>query len=340
MWHQMRVAAVILFVLTAVAQAGLKNLEHITVSGSEYVRMAEWAETSGLTMKWNKKEPDIALSGPAEPMEFTIDSRKAQVGGVTVWLSLPVVNRSGIALISLADLHTTLEPVLFPRKSEARVKTICLDPGHGGKDAGESDRHNYEKQYTLLLARQVESLLKDDGFSVIMTRARDEFIELPDRPQIASRRGADLFVSLHYNSANTDVRGVEVYCLTPAGMNSSDVGGGRSAQSSDAGNAHDERNALLAYELQRSITRGLPVEDRGMKRSRFEVLREARMPAILIEGGFMSQPEDAKNIYDSAFRKRMARAIVDGILAYKRAVEKQPEIKGTERAGLSGTIVR
>jgi N-acetylmuramoyl-L-alanine amidase len=234
-------------------------------------------------------------------------------------------------------LRTTLEPLLFPRKSDARVQTVCLDAGHGGKDTGEADHHNYEKQYTLLLARQVEALLKDEGFNVVMTRARDEFVELPDRPLIASRHGADLFVSMHYNSANTDVRGVEVYCLTPAGMNSSDVGGGKSPQSSDTGNAHDERNALLAYEVQRSITRTLPVEDRGMKRSRFEVLREARMPAILVEGGFMSQREDAKNIYDAAFRKRMARAIVDGILAYKRAVEKPAETTSSERAGLSGT---
>jgi N-acetylmuramoyl-L-alanine amidase len=330
----MRIAAVILFVLTAVAQAGLKNFERVNVSGSEYIRLAEWAETSGLTMKWNREDSDISLSGAAESLAFTVDSRKAEVGGVTVWLSLPVVNRNGSALISFADLQTTVEPVLFPRKSDARVKTICLDPGHGGKDTGEADHHNYEKEYTLLLARQVESLLKEDGFNVVLTRAKDEFIELPDRPLIASRHGADLFVSMHYNSAKTDVRGVEVYCLTPAGMNSSDVGGGRSTESRDTGNAQDERNALLAYEVQRSVTRGLPLEDRGLKRSRFEVLREARMPAILIEGGFMSQRDDAKNIYDPAFRKRMARAIVDGILAYRRAVEKQPENKSPERAGL------
>jgi N-acetylmuramoyl-L-alanine amidase len=323
MKDQMRIAVLLLFLLTVVAQAGVNNLERVTVSGGEYVRVAEWAETAGLTMKWNKKDQEIALSGPVEPLEFTVDSRKAEVAGVTVWLSLPIVNRSGVALVSLADLRTTLEPVLFPRKSDTRIKTICLDPGHGGKDAGKADHHNYEKQYTLLLARQVESLLKDDGFNVVLTRTADETVELPDRPLMASRRGADLFVSMHYNAADTDVRGVEVYCLAPAGMNSSDVGGGKSSQPADIGNAQDERNALLAYEVLKSITHGLPLEDRGMKRSRFEVLREARMPAILIEGGFMSQPEDAKNIYDPAFRKRMARAIADGILAYKRALEKQ-----------------
>ncbi len=336
----MRIAVLLLFLLTAAARGGVKNLERVTVSGSEYVRLAEWAETAGLTMKWNKKEPDITLSGAAERVEFTVDSRRVEVGGVTVWLSLPVVNRGGVALVSLEDLRTTLEPVLFPRKSDARVRTICLDPGHGGKDTGKADHHNYEKKYTLLLGREVESLLKEDGFDVVMTRTTDETVELPDRPLIASRHGADLFVSMHYNAADADVRGVEVYCLTPAGMNSSDVGGGRSIDSADAGNTQDERNVLLAYEVLKGITRGLPLEDRGMKRSRFEVLREARMPAILIEGGFMSQRDDARTIYDTAFRKRMARAIEGGILAYKNAVEKQALTKSLGGAQASRDAAR
>lgn len=318
----MRIAVLLLFLLTGAARAGVKNLEHVTVSGSEFVRVADWAESAGLTMRWNERDQDITLSGSARPLEITVDSRRAEIGGVVVWLSLPVVSRGGVALISEVDVRTTLEPVLFPRKSGARVKTICLDPGHGGRDTGEADHNNYEKQYTLLLALDLEPLLKSDGFNVVMTRATDKAVELAERPLIASRQGADLFVSMHYNSAESDLAGASVYCLTPAGMNSSDVGGGKSPQSAEPANAVDDRNALLAYEVQRSIIRGLRLEDRGMKRSRFQVLREARMPAILIEGGFMSQPADARKIYDPAFRKRMARAIADGILAYKHAVEK------------------
>jgi N-acetylmuramoyl-L-alanine amidase len=78
---------------------------------------------------------------------------------------------------------------------------------------------------------------------------------------------------------------------------------------------------LLAYEMQKSYTKNLTVEDRGVKRARFQVLREATMPAILIEGGFMSHPAEGKKIYDPAYRKQMARAIVEGILAYKKAVK-------------------
>jgi N-acetylmuramoyl-L-alanine amidase len=105
-------------------------------------------------------------------------------------------------------------------------------------------------------------------------------------------------------------------------VNSSDVGGGKAPRLPEAGNAHDGQNALLAYDVQKAVTTGLRLEDRGMKRSRFEVLREACMPAILIEGGFMSNAADARNIYDAAFRKRMAQAIVDGIMTYKRTVER------------------
>jgi N-acetylmuramoyl-L-alanine amidase len=103
-------------------------------------------------------------------------------------------------------------------------------------------------------------------------------------------------------------------------MNSSDEGGGKSNHSAEPGNAQDNRNVLLGYLMQKSITRSLPLEDLGLKRSHFEVLRLARVPAILIEGGFLSNPSDAKDIYDAAFRKRMARAIADGIVAYKKAL--------------------
>lgn len=299
----------------------LRNLEHVSVSGSDYVRLSEWGESAGCTMKWNKGDGEIDLSGPSARLNFSVDSRRAEIFGVSVWLCLPIVNRMGVPLISLEDVCSTLDPVLSPHKSAAHVETVCLDPGHGGKDGGKAQGHNYEKKYTLLLARETADLLEAQGFRVVMTRSKDEMIELSNRPQIASRQGADLFVSLHYNASETaSVHGVEVFCMAPPGMNSSDDGGGKSSHPPELGNAQDDRNVLLAYHVQKSIAHSLPVEDLGLKRSHFEVLRLAHMPAILIESGFLSNTEDARNIYDSAFRKRMARAIVEGIVAYKRAV--------------------
>jgi len=314
-------AALISMVLwTASAQAALRDLERVTVSGHDFVRLADWGASAGCAMQWDKRDGEVHVSGPPGRLHFSIDSRRAEISGVSVWLCLPVVNRNGVPLISLADARSSLEPILSPRKSAARVQTVCLDPGHGGKDGGKAEGLHYEKKYTLLLAQETAGLLKQQGFKVTMTRSNDEAVELSDRPQLATRRGADLFVSLHYNAAETSVHGVEVFCLAPPGMNSSDEGGGIAAHPPETGNAQDDRNLLLAYQLQKSITHSLPLEDLGLKRSHFEVLRLAHIPAILIEGGFLSNPQDAKNIYDAAFRKRMARAIVDGIVAYKRAL--------------------
>jgi N-acetylmuramoyl-L-alanine amidase len=167
-----------MILLTATAPAALRNLERVTVAGSEYVRLAEWAELAGCAVKWNKQDGEIDVSGPSARVNFSIDSRRAEIAGVSVWLSLPVVNRNGVALISMADLGTTIEPVVSPHKSVARVQTVCLDPGHGGVDSGESQGRNYEKKYTLLLARETADLLAESGFKVVMTRSSDRAVEL------------------------------------------------------------------------------------------------------------------------------------------------------------------
>jgi N-acetylmuramoyl-L-alanine amidase len=227
-------------------------------------------------------------------------------------------------LIPAIELQNTLHPILFPPKNPQgqKIKTICLDPGHGGHDSGKIAGSHFEKTYTLLLAQEIADRLKIYDIKIVMTRKKDETLELSDRAEFARRKKADLFVSLHYNAASPNIRGLEVYCLVPAGLASSNEGGGRSQRHACPGNNQNSQNILLASRLQKHILRMTGIEDRGLKRSRFEVLRDARMPAILIEGGFMTNPADAKNIYDAKFRAKMAQSIVDGIIAYKRTVER------------------
>jgi N-acetylmuramoyl-L-alanine amidase len=318
-------AAVLLAAIWAApVNAAIRGLEHIPIDGADYVRLGDWADSNGFKLTWRDKNEPIELTNQSASLSFATDSRnarKAQICGATVLLSLPVISRGGAALISLSDVQKNLEPVLFPHKSVSAVRTICLDPGHGGKDPGNIDGENLEKKYTLLLALATEKLLQAAGFKVILTRTTDVFVDLAERPALAARAGADLFVSLHYNSDANRARGVEVHCLPPAGMNSSNAGGGRGHDPAYTGNAEDDRNILLAYEVLKNITPRLPLEDIGVKRSHLVVLREARMPAILIEGGFMTDAQDSKKIYDAEFRQRMAQSIVNGILAYKDAVE-------------------
>jgi N-acetylmuramoyl-L-alanine amidase len=157
----------------------------------------------------------------------------------------------------------------------------------------------------------------------VLTRNSDVKVPLEARPELARKRGADLFVSLHFNAIPRqarEVQGVEVYCLTPEGAYSSNAGGEGDTRWC-AGNRHNGKNLLLAYQLQRALTRApLSLEDRSVHRARFQVLREATMPAVLIEGGFMSHPAESRKIFDPDYRRQMAKAIVDGILAYRKAV--------------------
>ncbi len=316
-----------LFSLTVFGLPTAKGLEHLSIAGSEYVRLADWAASTGFKIKWIKKNEQLEVRSPSLRLDFTVDSRKSEIGAVTIMLSLPMVVRNGTPLISLTDVESTIQPILFPQKNpKQHLKIICLDPGHGGKDTGKIDKKNLEKKYTLLLAQEVAALLQKNGFKVILTRNSDQTLELSDRAFIARRNSADLFVSLHYNAAGTpDVRGVEVYCLTPPGFNSSNDGGGKSDRHAYAGNVNNDHNVMLGYQMLKTIIRALPIEDRGLKRSRFEVLREARMPAILIEGGFMTSPLDSRLVYDATFRKRMAQAVVDGIISYRKLTEGSDE---------------
>jgi N-acetylmuramoyl-L-alanine amidase len=331
--------AIILLALGLVipGRAATQGLERINVDGSEYIRLGEWAEANGFKVVTRAKSDAVELTNQSATLNFAVDphnARKSQISGTTVMLCYPVINRRGTMLISLLDAQKSLEPILYPKKSLAQIHTICLDAGHGGKDPGNADGANFEKKYTLLLAQATEKLLQQAGFKVVLTRTNDVYISPAERPEIAARQGADLFVSLHYNSiAAAGVRGIQVHCLPPPGTKSSDAGGGRGDEPPSPGNLQDDRNILLAYEMLHNITPKLPLEDIGVKRNHFEVLRDAHMPAILIEGGFMTDPQDARKIYDPEFRQRMAQSIVNGILAYKEAIEEKPaEVKSATAA--------
>jgi len=243
-----------------------------------------------------------------------------------VWLLFPTVYRDGKAYLAQVDAQTTLLPILSPPKNRpgAAIKSICLDPGHGGKDPGYMVGSNQEKKYTLLLAQELREQLKRAGIKVSLTRSSDTFVELPTRPDLAKRRGADLFVSLHFNasgSSQNTVQGAEVYCLTPAGAPSTNAHGEGGGAGWFAGNRFNDKNMFLAYQLQRSLTKRLGVEDRGVDRARYAVLRDAAMPAVLIGGGFMSHPSEGRKIFEAAYRRGMAKAIVNGLMAYKKQVE-------------------
>jgi len=290
------------------------------------VRLAEWAEIRSVALRWLQHDETLQLSTDAARIQLTVNSREARVNGVDIWLSFPPALRGGQVWVSSIDLESTLKPLLIPPKSGygARVRTICLDPGHGGKDPGNCVGANQEKVHTLMLAEELRQLLVRQGFKVVLTRTGDKFLDLETRPDLAHRRGADLFVSLHYNSADTGrdaVRGAQVFCLPPPGAASTNARGESGSTGWCPGNRNNDRSLYLAYEIQRALT-GIPgAQDLGVRRARFAVLREALMPAVLVEAGFMSHPVEGRKIFTAAYRQQLAGAIAQGVQSYARALE-------------------
>jgi N-acetylmuramoyl-L-alanine amidase len=314
--------------LGATAQSSLGRLEHVFMFGADYVRLDDWARANGYPFKWTVPKREARITTPGGSLVFQADARKIRVKGVLVWVTAPLVVKNNSIYIGSADLTGTLHPILFPPKltSPRPIKTIVLDPGHGGRDPGNQEGRQQEKFYTLALARELSALLNKAGFKVFLTRNFDLSLDLPGRPELARRRGADLFISLHFNSADgpgsANVQGAEVYCMTPPRASSTNARGEGAGTGSFSGNRFDARNVLLAYQIQRALTQKAGSEDRGVKRARFAVLRAADMPAVLIEAAFMTHTGDARRIFDRTERQHLAAAIADGIADYKRLVER------------------
>jgi N-acetylmuramoyl-L-alanine amidase len=306
---------------------GAEAAEPVRIGGHEYVRLADWAKANDLAMSWARQDETVQLNNAATRLLLQIHAPEAQINGVKVRLLFPLVQQNDAVLISQTDVQTTLRPVLWPQRGRpgAKITSICLDPGHGGNDPGFIVGSSQEKRFTLLLAQELRDQLKRAGWKVTLTRTTDTKVELPARPKLANRRKADLFLSLHFNSVETSpgsVQGVEVYCMTPVGAPSSNARGELGAGGWSAGNQHNDQNLLLAYQLQKALTRGLGVEDRGVHRARFAVLRDATMPAALVEAGFMSHPMEGRKVFTAAYRREIAQAIAGGLAAYKRIVER------------------
>ncbi|MBI4715481.1 MAG: N-acetylmuramoyl-L-alanine amidase [Nitrospirae bacterium] len=212
-----------------------------------------------------------------------------------------------------------------------------MDPGHGGEDPGAVGRNGLqEKEVVLDVALRLKELLETRlGKKVIMTRDRDVFIPLKERTEIANRRGADLFLSVHANaSPRKEARGIETYLLgrssNPEAMLTALRENGISPETTtgdletilvDLLNAVKKEESLrFAHYVQNSLIDTLhpryPVVDLGVKQAPFYVLVNAAMPSILAEISFVSNPEEEKRLGDPAYRQQVAEALLAGVEKY------------------------
>lgn len=258
-------------------------------------------------------------------VNLTDGSHLAVCDGIRVYLGFPALpaKRGKAPAASAADRRLTLAPLLKARSKPLvsdRPLRVCIDPGHGGEDSGAQSRDGktMEKSVTLDLARRLKALLEADGAEVLMTRTSDGvFVKLEDRAAKARRWKADVFVSLHLNAnGKSDPRGAETYALPFCGAEATSWDGGKRTPDSTRtfpGNSHDVGNVQLAFCIQRRLTAAAKLPDRGVRRARFVVLREAGMPAALVECGFVTNAKDLALLRTAAGRQAVARGVYEGI---------------------------
>jgi N-acetylmuramoyl-L-alanine amidase len=261
-----------------------------------------------------------AISSDQGAMVLAIGSREATWNGVTLHLGFAPETVDGGIFVHGLDLQKNLEPLLCePPPDFGTNRVIVIDPGHGGANAGTLSvlDKRPEKQFTLDWARRLKPLLETNGWQVFLTRTNDLDVSLSNRVAFAEAHHADYFISLHFNSAAPDKKqsGLETYCLTPTGMPSTLTRGFADPLFENLPNNNfDAQNLQLAVRLHKTILHASGEEDRGVRRARFiGVLRGQHRPAILIEGGYLSNPGEAEKIEDPEFRQKLAEAIADAL---------------------------
>lgn len=197
----------------------------------------------------------------------------------------------------LPDLNSK-QPEIRPQPTVPKGKlVVIIDPGHGGKDSGAVGIGGVqEKNVILPIGKRIAEVLERNGIQVIMTRDSDYFVTLPGRVTMAQRAKADVFVSIHANSAGAnrpEVNGLETY--------------------------YYDSGLTLARIVHSKILQSLNVKDRNVRKARFYVLRKNSMPSILVETGFVTGREDVANLNSPAYQNQMADAIAQGILQYLRS---------------------
>ena len=304
----------------------------IKVSGQDYLSVDNVSRFYGLPAGIAASGEKVEFEAAKNPLEFVSGSREVMINGARSWLCFPAIEQNGKLLVSRTDVAKTIEPLVRPHRvpNVGKVQTIVVDPGHGGYDKGQVSRYGYEKDFALDVARKLRPLLLSKGLRVIMTREGDYFVPLEVRAQIANKARDSIFVSIHFNASNDDrnATGFEIFSFTPRGAPStSDSAVAPSALSTQPGSAVDAQSLALSACIYHSLLGHIPEYDRGIKRARFAVLRLTKVPAVLIEGGFLTEQGQCKLIAQKEWRAKLAHAISVGIESYRAlGIKKQPPL--------------
>lgn len=295
----------------------------VKYEGRDYLSLENIARFYKLKGELKPGDRKISLSNGRSTLETGSDGRIIFVNGVKQWLSFPVRESDGKLLVSRFDLAKTIDPALRPNMVPAvkPFKTVVIDAGHGGHDKGAASQFGMEKDYNLLVSKELKTMLEKRGFKTVMVRSTDEFVPLEERARRANAVPDSIFVCIHFNASGDnsgDATGFEVFALAPRGAPAThDEYTYADLLAQLPG--HDSENASLALAtaIQHALIGHMGEFDRGVKRARFAVLKLTKSASVLVEGGFLSNLADGKQINDPLWRNGLCESIADGVEAYR-----------------------
>ncbi|HEY1583358.1 MAG TPA: N-acetylmuramoyl-L-alanine amidase [Chthoniobacterales bacterium] len=309
--------------LAFVRQTTAKDWKVIRADGRDYVSFANIAQFYRFP-KFSQVSRMVSLRDERRGLRAQAGTSEFYINGVRFFSDYPLLARGDDNLVSAMDVAKIVEPVLRPNKiaGAKKIDTVVLDPGHGGEDSGTSGRWGNEKNYALDVALTARENLLRAGYKVEMTRSTDRTVSLEERVAFGNQFPNALFISIHFNSAPGG-SGVESYALAPAGV-PSNVSTEDHPSSVEThwfqGNAQDAANIALTAAVHGAILSRVSVFDRGVRHARFHVLRDSKIPAVLVEGGFLNDPVEGARIATAHYRQLLGAAIAEAVTNYNRAV--------------------
>jgi len=326
-----------------------------TFGGAQYVPLARLCETYDIDYAFDGYINTATIQKRSNKIILRAGSRAFLLNGAARQMDAPVMLTGGAVFVPVSFARANLGPFAGTRPTEFApmpdapkrftIKTIVLDPGHGGRDVGAIGRRLRirEKNIALTLARKIKGFLETAGIRVIMTRDSDVYVSLPKRAHIANRSGADLFVSIHLNASRSKLmRGFECYYLSNATDDNARALEALEDSSlkidKDAAAERSRRldrtlwdmtltenraeSAELAGYICDSVENSFTIGNRGVRSARFYVLKHTHMPSVLAEGGYISNQYEEARLKEPDFLDRIAEAIAGGILRYKKEYER------------------
>lgn len=270
--------------------------------------------------KLEQKDSPFCISNGNTTLTFGPGRRELTINGFRCELDQPwSTDSSGEVLISRRDFVDIIDPILRPTYISGRreVKTIILDPAHGGNDRGLTHNKLEEARCTLDIARRLQEALTKRGYKVILTHADDIFLSDQQRVDNSNVVPNAIFVSLHLNEGRSDVSGPETYIALPEDDR-------RPAA------AHVPSSAALAFALQSSLASATGVANMGLRRAHYTLLNSINHPSALVMLGYATNPAEARALTDPAGSEKIITALADGISAYATVMDPKTELKPWE----------